>query len=107
MVCSRCGQIAPDGATFCSTCGQPSPATNVGFAGLPPQTSTGVPGSVVAEKTSGLAIFGIPFLFSPLFPSWLSYSDTFLFHKSRRVQAVWGARVWRLPGWCSGILGSP
>ncbi len=65
MVCSRCGQIAPDGATFCSTCGQPSPATNVGFAGLPPQTSTGVPGSVVAEKTSGLAIFGIPFLFPP------------------------------------------
>ena len=69
MVCSRCGQTAPDGATFCSTCGQPSPATNVGFAGLPPQTSTGVPGPVVAEKTSGLAIasliFGIPFPFFP------------------------------------------
>ena len=69
MVCSRCGQTAPDGATFCATCGQPSPATNVGFAGLPPQTSTGVPGPVVAEKTSGLAIasliFGIPVLFPP------------------------------------------
>src|ERR1700682_6476664 len=70
MVCSKCGQTVPEGATFCSTCGQPMPLTNAGFAGLPPQTPRGVPGPVIAEKTSGMAIasliFGILFLFFPL-----------------------------------------
>jgi hypothetical protein len=45
------------------------PCHECGLCGVPPQTSTGVPGPVVAEKTSGLAtaslIFGIPFLFFP------------------------------------------
>jgi type IV pilus assembly protein PilA len=70
MVCSKCGQTVPEGATFCSTCGQPSPLTNVSLAGLPPQSSAGMPGPVTAEKTSGMAIasliFGILFLFFPL-----------------------------------------
>ncbi len=70
MVCSQCGQAMPEGATFCSNCGRPSLLTNVGLAGLPPQTSAGVPAPVTAEKTSGMAIasliFGILFLFFPL-----------------------------------------
>jgi type IV pilus assembly protein PilA len=69
MVCSKCGQVVPEGATFCSLCGQQSPLTNRASAWFPPQMSTGVAGPVVAEKTSGLAIasliFGIPFLFFP------------------------------------------
>ena len=70
MVCSKCGQMVSEGATFCSTCGQPSPLTNVNLAGLPPQTFVGVPGPGTAEKTSGMAIasliFGMLFLFFPL-----------------------------------------
>jgi type IV pilus assembly protein PilA len=70
MVCSQCGHTVPEGATFCSICGQQTALGNTGFAGLPPQTFAGVTGPVVAEKTSGLAIasliFGIFFLFFPL-----------------------------------------
>jgi type IV pilus assembly protein PilA len=70
MLCSQCGQMVPEGARFCSTCGQPSPLTTERFASLPPQTSPGLPGPVRAEKTSGMAIasliFGILFLFFPL-----------------------------------------
>lgn len=70
MLCSQCGQMVPEGARFCSTCGRPSPLTTEHFAGLPPQMSTGLPEPVPAEKTSGMAIasliFGILFLFFPL-----------------------------------------
>jgi type IV pilus assembly protein PilA len=70
MLCSQCGQMVPEGARFCSTCGRPSPLTTEHFAGLPPQMSTGMPEPVPAEKTSGMAIasliFGILFLFFPL-----------------------------------------
>jgi type IV pilus assembly protein PilA len=69
MVCSQCGQTIPNGATFCSNCGQQSTFTNAGFPELPPQTSTGVP-APVPEKSSGMAIasliFGLFFLFFPL-----------------------------------------
>jgi Domain of unknown function (DUF4190) len=82
----------------------------VGFAGLPPQTSTGVPGPVVAEKTSGLAIasliFGIPFLLFPFSIVAVVFGHVSLSQIKKGAGRL-GARVWRLPGWCSGILGSP
>jgi type IV pilus assembly protein PilA len=68
MVCSQCGETVPDGAAFCSNCGQTSGFQKAGFPVLP--SHTGVPGAIAAEKTSGLAIaslvFGMLFLFFPL-----------------------------------------
>jgi type IV pilus assembly protein PilA len=68
MVCSQCGQTVPDGAAFCSNCGQTSGFQKAGFPEL--FSHAGAPGAIAAEKTSGLAIaslvFGMLFLFFPL-----------------------------------------
>src|SRR5579862_8022755 len=68
MVCSQCGQTVPDGAAFCSNCGQTSGFEKAGFPELAPHSDA--PGAIAAEKTSGLAIaslvFGMLFLFFPL-----------------------------------------
>lgn len=110
MVCCQCGQTVPKGATFCSTCGQPMPLTNAGFAGLPPPAPAGVPGPLTAEKTSGMAIasliFGILFLFFPLSILAVVFGHVSLSQIKKSAGRL-GAWVWPLRAWCSGISGSP
>ena len=69
MLCSQCGRPVPEGATLCPTCGRQTALTSSSLGGLPPLAPT-APGTVVPEKTSGLAIasliFGLFFLFFPL-----------------------------------------
>jgi Domain of unknown function (DUF4190) len=69
MFCARCGQGMPEGATLCAACGQQTSPANPPLGGLP-SPSSNMPGSVVPQKISGMAIasliFGIFFIFFPL-----------------------------------------
>ena len=62
-------------------------------------------GSVQSGLAIASLIFGIPFLFFPFSIVAVVFGHVSLSQIKKSAGRL-GARVWRLPGWCSGILGS-